>query len=72
MKLQMTVMDEKTKIWVVNHFLYRYPFHCSLLVHRFEEMHRSFAVGVGEHPDVIAGAVDADEGPSRLRAYLGQ
>lgn len=35
-------------------------------------MRRSFVVGVDEHLDGTVGAADADEGPSRLRAYSGQ
>lgn len=71
------------KILVFNHFQYRYPFQCSLVLH-FEELHRSFVAGVGGHLDeaaavvaVVAAAVavaddDDVEEPSLLHVYSRQ
>lgn len=75
------------KILAFNHFQYRYPFQCSLVLH-FEKLYRSFVVGVGGHLDEAAAVVavvavaaaavavavaDADaEEPSLLHAYSRQ
>jgi hypothetical protein len=59
------------KILVFNHFQYRYPFQCSLVLH-FEELRRSSVGGVGGHlAAAVAVAADVEE-PSLLPAYSRQ